>query len=107
MNGYFVTGSDTGVGKTLVACALLQLLTRRSVDAVGMKPVAAGAAADGRNADVEALLAAGSAPAGQPLRLRRAGRAAPSDRHRQAANLALARRFRLTPCSAACIAKAR
>ncbi len=61
MNGYFVTGSDTGVGKTLVACALLHLLARRGVDAVGMKPVAAGADADGRNADVEALLAAGAA----------------------------------------------
>ncbi len=39
---YFVTGTDTGVGKTFVSCALLQALARRHPRVVGMKPVAAG-----------------------------------------------------------------
>ncbi len=52
--GYFVTGTDTGVGKTLVACALLRAFARRGKSVVGMKPVVAGREA-GRWADVEAL----------------------------------------------------
>jgi dethiobiotin synthetase len=40
--GVFVTGTDTGAGKTFVACALLHALARHGVRAVGMKPVAAG-----------------------------------------------------------------
>ena len=62
-NGFFVTGTDTGVGKTLVACALLRAYAGRGMMAVGMKPVAAGAApgAHGlRHADVESLMAAGN-----------------------------------------------
>lgn len=43
--GVFVVGTDTGVGKTLVACALLHRLRLDGVRAVGMKPVAAGASA--------------------------------------------------------------
>ena len=39
---WFVTGTDTGVGKTLVAAALLRGLARRHARVVGMKPVAAG-----------------------------------------------------------------
>ena len=42
MNAFFVTGTDTGVGKTLVSCALLHALARRHPRVVGMKPVAAG-----------------------------------------------------------------
>ncbi len=38
----FVTGTDTGVGKTLVSAALLYALARRHARVVGMKPVAAG-----------------------------------------------------------------
>jgi len=38
----FVTGTDTGVGKTLVSAALLHMLARRQARVVGMKPVAAG-----------------------------------------------------------------
>ncbi len=52
--GFFVTGTDTGVGKTLVACALLRAFARTGKSVVGMKPVAAGREA-GRFADVEAL----------------------------------------------------
>ena len=43
MSGFFVTGTDTGVGKTLVACALLRGLARRNLRVAGMNPVAAGA----------------------------------------------------------------
>lgn len=42
MNGIFVTGTDTGVGKTIVAAALLRALRARGVDAVFMKPVQTG-----------------------------------------------------------------
>ncbi len=41
--GWFVTGTDTDVGKTLVASALLHALGQRGVCAAGMKPVSAGA----------------------------------------------------------------
>lgn len=39
---FFVTGTDTGVGKTLVSAALLHNLARYHQRVVGMKPVAAG-----------------------------------------------------------------
>lgn len=57
----FVTGTDTGVGKTLVSAALLHALARRHLRVVGMKPVAAGTVpVDGvdANEDVLALRAA-------------------------------------------------
>ena len=37
-----ITGTDTGVGKTLVSCALLHQLALRYPRVIGMKPVAAG-----------------------------------------------------------------
>jgi dethiobiotin synthetase len=59
MRGLFVTGTDTGVGKTHVAVALLAALRAAGVRAVGMKPVAAGVAPGADvNADVAALAAA-------------------------------------------------
>ncbi|WP_043114890.1 dethiobiotin synthase [Solimonas soli] len=57
----FVTGTDTGVGKTRAAAALIGCARAIGIDAVGYKPVAAGctATADGwRNDDAEQLLAA-------------------------------------------------
>jgi dethiobiotin synthetase len=42
MSGLFVTGTDTGVGKTLVTVALLRAFAGRGLRAAGMKPVAAG-----------------------------------------------------------------
>ena len=57
---FFITGTDTGVGKTLVTCALLHATRRLGLTAVGMKPIAAGIEADGRNEDVVQLLAASS-----------------------------------------------
>jgi dethiobiotin synthetase len=59
----FVTGTDTGVGKTLAACALLHQLRSRGLRALGMKPVAAGVepTPDGPvNPDVVALRNASS-----------------------------------------------
>jgi dethiobiotin synthetase len=41
--GVFVTGTDTGVGKTLVAAALIHALTARGLRVAPFKPVAAGA----------------------------------------------------------------
>lgn len=61
--GCFVTGTDTEVGKTRIACAVLHLLGAGGVRAAGFKPVAAGATeVDGRlvNDDVQALRAAGT-----------------------------------------------
>jgi dethiobiotin synthetase len=42
VRGLFVTGTDTGVGKTEVACALLRSARARGIDAVGMKPAQSG-----------------------------------------------------------------
>ncbi len=42
---YFVTGTDTGVGKTLITAALLRRLRQSGITVAGMKPVAAGAVA--------------------------------------------------------------
>ena len=38
--GVFVTGTDTGVGKTLAACALIHALRARGLRAIPMKPIA-------------------------------------------------------------------
>ena len=40
--GIFITGTDTGVGKTAITTALLALLRARGVDAVPMKPIQTG-----------------------------------------------------------------
>jgi dethiobiotin synthetase len=65
MRGVFVTGTDTDVGKTRVAVALLHALAGAGVRAIGVRPVAAGCAPErgvqadvGVNADVAALAAA-------------------------------------------------
>jgi dethiobiotin synthetase len=47
---YFITGTDTGVGKTFVTAVLLRALRKAGLDAAGMKPICCG----GRE-DAEAL----------------------------------------------------
>lgn len=57
---YFVTGTDTGVGKTLVCCALLHAFNAQGKRAAGFKPVAAGCDDDEHNSDAKALRAVSS-----------------------------------------------
>ena len=67
---YFITGTDTGVGKTLVACALLQAFVKQGNKSVGMKPVAAGCVETPAGLcceDVGNLRAAGNVVASQAL----------------------------------------
>lgn len=58
--GLFVTGTDTGVGKTLVGCAVLRGLRARGLDVGALKPVETGVGPDGP-ADALALAAASGA----------------------------------------------
>ena len=60
MPAYFVTGTDTDAGKTLVASGLLALARRHGLTTLGLKPVASGSEATRaglRNADALALQA--------------------------------------------------
>ncbi|MBI5429739.1 MAG: dethiobiotin synthase [Nitrosomonadales bacterium] len=60
---YFVTGTDTDVGKTLVSCALLHGFAAQGRRVVGMKPVAAGCDDNEVNEDVRQLRAASNVAA--------------------------------------------
>lgn len=60
---FFVTGTDTDIGKTLAACALLQSAARAGYRTAGYKPVASGCelTLEGpRNCDALALMANGT-----------------------------------------------
>ena len=63
MSGLFVTGTDTGVGKTRVAVALIHALRARGLRVAAMKPVSAGSAPGELNGDVTALLHAANVDA--------------------------------------------
>lgn len=68
--GFFIAGTDTGVGKTYVTAALLRAAAQLGYSAVGMKPVAAGFEQRGGlwyNEDVEAIIAASSVKADRRL----------------------------------------
>lgn len=61
MKKFFVTGTDTGVGKTTVSCALLAAARAQGLRTVAVKPVAAGCGETPgglRNDDALALMAA-------------------------------------------------
>ncbi|HEV7165254.1 MAG TPA: dethiobiotin synthase [Gammaproteobacteria bacterium] len=63
MRGFFITGTDTGIGKTRVTAGLLKAFARAGRKTVGMKPIASGAvmSREGlRNDDALALQAAAS-----------------------------------------------
>jgi len=64
-SGVFVTGTDTGIGKTVVSAALLAALNLAGVRAAGMKPIASGCGqtANGRRNDDSLALMAQSAGA--------------------------------------------
>lgn len=55
MKGVFVTGTDTGVGKTLVSTALVLAYAKRGERVAGLKPVVSGRLDSGFYEDVEAL----------------------------------------------------
>ena len=59
---YFVTGTDTGIGKTIVSCALLSAYSARDNVVIGMKPVVTGRVC-GEWVDVKAIVAASSVAA--------------------------------------------
>lgn len=61
---FFVTGTDTGVGKTFIAAALLNMARQRGLRCAGVKPVAAGCERQDDalvNDDALALMAASGA----------------------------------------------
>lgn len=62
---YFITGTDTAVGKTLISCALLHGFAAQGKRVVGMKPVAAGCDDGDQHEDVRQLRAAGNVQAGR------------------------------------------
>jgi dethiobiotin synthetase len=68
MRGIFVTGTDTGVGKTLFSAALLLQLAEAGIRAAACKPVSAGCRrVGGRLVNEDAELLARLATAGMPL----------------------------------------
>jgi dethiobiotin synthetase len=57
-----VTGTDTGVGKTVVACAIAAGLRRRGLRVAGMKPIETGVAANDPTRDGARLARAAGGP---------------------------------------------
>jgi dethiobiotin synthetase len=57
MSAWFIAGTDTEIGKTHAACALVAALGSRGRRVAAMKPIAAGVDAAGHNDDVERLRA--------------------------------------------------
>ena len=55
---WFVTGTDTGVGKTAVSCGLLAAAAQSGLRTAAVKPVAAGCDDSGQNEDALCLQAA-------------------------------------------------
>ena len=43
MTNFFITGTDTGVGKTWFTVAFMGALKRKGLSVMGMKPIATGA----------------------------------------------------------------
>ena len=68
MAGVLITGTDTGIGKTLISCALARCFRDRGIDVGVMKPVASGGVrtADGL-ASEDAVLLCEAARVDDPL----------------------------------------
>ena len=63
---FFVTGTDTEVGKTHVSCLLLKQYAAQGLKVIGMKPIAAGCElvnGEWGNEDVQKLIAASNVTA--------------------------------------------
>ncbi|WP_414040306.1 dethiobiotin synthase [Acidithiobacillus sp. M4-SHS-6] len=60
--GLFVTGTDTGVGKTAVTAALAQRCQKEMPRVAALKPIVSGVEAHGQWTDVEILRAASTPP---------------------------------------------
>ena len=58
----FITGTDTDVGKTLIAQALLYKAAEQGLQTAGFKPIAAGVDAHGKNVDALLLQQASTVP---------------------------------------------
>ena len=67
-SAYFLTGTDTEIGKTHIACALLERARQLGLRATGLKPVAAGIEADGENDDVRRIRRASNVALPDPIR---------------------------------------
>jgi len=48
LKGFFVTGTDTGIGKTMIAGGLIRALTFMGLKTAGMKPVESGCIREGK-----------------------------------------------------------
>jgi dethiobiotin synthetase len=67
LHGFFVTGTDTGIGKTWVSSGLILALRLHGYRAIGMKPIASGCSSTPsglRNEDALALQTASSETVG-------------------------------------------
>jgi dethiobiotin synthetase len=60
MRGLFVTGTDTGVGKTAVSCAIAVLARRSGISLAVMKPAESGCPPDAPGDALSLIAAAGS-----------------------------------------------
>jgi len=79
MSDIFITGTDTGAGKTWVTVAAVRSMLTQNMCARALKPVACGLDGDGCNEDIEALLSAQSLTEANDINLYRyAMPAAPS-----------------------------
>jgi dethiobiotin synthetase len=58
MKGFFVTGTDTGIGKTHIASCLLRELKTLGFNPAPFKPVASGVDENGLNSDLQSLVQA-------------------------------------------------
>lgn len=68
MRDLLVTGTDTGIGKTVVAAALITALRQRGVRALGFKPVETGVSVDAAaDSDMLARVSGETNPLAQPL----------------------------------------
>jgi dethiobiotin synthetase len=68
-NGIFITGTDTGVGKTIVSAVIARLLSRRGISVGVMKPVTSGCIQTGSglvSEDAELLKWAAQIPGDDP-----------------------------------------